>query len=86
MLTAEHIETILELFEKKADVPHIASAIDREKIRANDYNLAVSSYVEAEDTREVINIEQLDAEIRTTVAKIDQLRRDINAVIAEIEN
>lgn len=86
VLTAEHIETILELFEKKADVPHIASAIDREKIRANDYNLAVSSYVEARDTREVIDIEQLNAEIRTTVAKIDQLRRDIDAVIAEIEN
>jgi hypothetical protein len=31
--------------------------------------------VEAEDTREVIDITQLNTELKTTVAKIDQLRR-----------
>jgi type I restriction enzyme M protein len=54
-------------------------------IAANDYNLSVSSYVEAKDTREVINITQLNAELKLTVAKIDQLRSDIDAIVAEIE-
>ena len=45
----------------------------------------MSSYVEAEDTREIIDIAQLNADIRATVAKIDQLRREIDDVIAEIE-
>lgn len=52
---------------------------------ANDYNLSVSSYVEAKDTREVVDIAQLNAELKTTVAKIDQLRKDIDAIVAEIE-
>ena len=54
-------------------------------IAANDYNLSVSSYVEAKDTREVIDITALNAELKTTVAKIDQLRAEIDAIVAEIE-
>ncbi len=50
-----------------------------------DYNLSVSSYVEAKDTREIIDIAELNAELKTTVSKIDQLRKDIDAIVAEIE-
>lgn len=50
-----------------------------------DYNLSVSSYMEAKDTREVINITELNQEIKTTVSKIDGLRTDIDAIVAEIE-
>ncbi|RRC62249.1 type I restriction-modification system subunit M, partial [Escherichia coli] len=52
---------------------------------ANDYNLSVSRYVEAKDNREVVDIAQLNAELKSTVARIDQLRRDIDAIVAEIE-
>jgi len=45
----------------------------------------VSSYVEAKDTREVVDIAQLNAELKTTVAKITQLRAEIDAIVAEIE-
>ncbi|EPK6830763.1 type I restriction-modification system subunit M, partial [Klebsiella pneumoniae] len=51
----------------------------------NDYNLSVSSYVEAKDTREIVDIAKLNAELKTTVSKIDQLRKDIDAIVAEIE-
>ncbi|HCX4979353.1 TPA: type I restriction-modification system subunit M, partial [Escherichia coli] len=56
-----------------------------ETIVANDYNLSVSSYVEAKDNREIINIAELNAELKTTVSKIDQLRKDIDSIVAEIE-
>ena len=56
-----------------------------EEVVAKEYNLSVSSYVEAKDNREVVNIAQLNAELKTTVARIDQLRRDIDAIVAEIE-
>ena len=45
----------------------------------------MSSYVEAKDTREVIDITELNAELKTTVAKIDKLRSDIDAIVAEFE-
>ena len=52
---------------------------------ANDYDLSVSSYVEAKDNREVVDIAKLNAELKTTVTKIDPLRKDIDAIVAEIE-
>lgn len=85
VLTDEHISRIIQLFADKADVAHTAKSVDNSAIAANDYNLAVSSYVEAEDTREIINIGELNAEIARTVARIDQLRRGIDAIISEIE-
>ena len=56
-----------------------------EEIAANDYNLSVSSYVEAKDNREVVDITELNAELKITVAKIDRLRAEIDAIVAEIE-
>ena len=84
-LTDDHIEQIMQVFDSKATVEHFAQSIPFEKVSANDYNLSVSSYVEAKDNREVVDITQLNAEIKTTVAKIDQLRTDIDAIVAEIE-
>ncbi|OWP83466.1 type I restriction-modification system subunit M [Flavobacterium davisii] len=84
-LTNEHIDKIMDMFDSKAEVPHIATTIDNAKIAENDYNLSVSSYVEAKDNREKIDIKQLNAEIASTVEKITQLRTDIDAIIMDIE-
>ena len=85
ILTDAHIEQIMQAFDSKENLEHFAQSIPFEKVAANDYNLSVSSYVEAKDTREVVNIAQLNAELKTTVARINQLRKDINAIVAEIE-
>ena len=84
-LTHDHIEQIMQVFDSKENVEHFAQSIPFEKVSANHYNLSVSSYVEAKDNREVIDITQLNAEIKTTVAKIDQLRADIDVIVAAIE-
>lgn len=85
VLTNEHIAEILKLFADKVDVEHLAKSVENSQIADNEYNLAVSSYVEQKDTREVINITELNTEISETVAKIDRLRADIDAIVAEIE-
>ncbi|MEX0964423.1 MAG: type I restriction-modification system subunit M [Pseudohongiellaceae bacterium] len=85
VLTDKHIEDIMQAFDSKANVEHFARSVPFEEIAANDYNLSVSSYVEAKDTREVVDIAQLNAELLTTVAKIDELRAEIDAIVAEIE-
>lgn len=84
-LTNKHIDKIMDMFDSKEEVPHIATTIDNAKIADNDYNLSVSSYVEAKDNREKIDIKQLNAEIASTVEKITQLRTDIDAIIMDIE-
>jgi type I restriction enzyme M protein len=85
ILTDEHISKIMEMFDSKEDVEHTAKSVSFEKIVANDYNLSVSSYVDAKDTSEKIDIAVLNAEIKTTVEKIDKLRSDIDAIVAGIE-
>ena len=85
ILTDEHIDAIMSLFANKVDVAHQAVMVDNDTIKANDYNLAVSSYVEAKDTREVIDIHVLNSDIKTTVAKIDTLRRQIDEIVGQIE-
>ena len=85
LLEDQHIDKIMEMFDSKAEVPHVATTVDNAKIAENDYNLSVSSYVEAKDKREKINIEELNHEVAETVKKIDQLRADIDNIIKEIK-
>ncbi|RAJ01653.1 type I restriction enzyme M protein [Chitinophaga skermanii] len=85
VLEDKHIAKIVELFDSKSDVAHVAVSIDNAKIAENDYNLSVSSYVEAKDTREKFDIAELNNQISKTVEKIDMLRTDIDKIIKEIE-
>jgi type I restriction enzyme M protein len=85
LLEDKHIERIMEIFDSKVDVAHIAASIDNAKIAENDYNLSVSSYVAAKDNREKVDIKTLNEEIATTVKKISLLRADIDTIIKEIE-
>ncbi len=85
ILTDAHIEQIMQVFASKEDVAHLAKSVTFETVVANNYNLSVRSYVEAKENREIIDIAELNAELKTTVSKIDQLRKDIDAIVAEIE-
>ncbi|MCC2961329.1 type I restriction-modification system subunit M [Massilia sp. IC2-278] len=85
VLLDAHIDQIMRVFDSKKNVDHFSQSVPFENVAANDYNLSVSSYVEAKDTREVVDIARLNAEMKTTVVKIDQLRKDIDAIIREIE-
>lgn len=85
VLLDSHIEQIMQVFNSKVNVDHFAQSVPFEAIVANDYNLSVSSYVEAKDTREVVDIAELNAELKITVAKITQLRTEIDAIVTEIE-
>lgn len=86
VLADEHIERIVDIFDRKEPVEYVAALVDNSKIAENGYNLSVSSYVEAKDTREVIDIARLNAEVKQTVKRIDALRADIDAIIKELED
>ena len=75
----------MAVFDSKANVDHFAQSVPFEKVAGNDYNLSVSSYVEAKDTREVVDIAELNAELKNTVTKMTELRAQIDAIVAEIE-
>jgi len=80
-----HIQQIMDVFDSKENIDHVACIEQYDKVVDNEYILSVSSYVEAKDTREVIDITKLKAEINSTVNKIDQLRNDIRTIVSEID-
>ena len=84
-LTQENIDHILALCAERATVEHITKLAAAADIAAEDYNLSVSTYVEPEDTREKVDIKELNAEIEKIVAREVELRTEIDKIVAELE-
>lgn len=84
-LLEEHRRKILDAFTARADVEHFAKLVTHDEIAENDYNLSVSSYVQPEDTREIVDITELNARISQIVARQHELRTQIDAMVAELE-
>ena len=86
ILEEKNIDTIVKEFRDRTDVEYFSRYVDVSEIEENDYNLSVSTYVEKEDTREVIDIKVLNKELEETVKRIDELRSSINEIVKELEN
>ena len=84
-LTPENIDRIVDVFAKREEVEYFSHLASYEEVSNNAYNLSVSTYVEAEDTREKNDIVKLNAEIKEIVAREQVLRDEIDKIIAEIE-
>ena len=84
-LTQDNIEKIVKIYTDRMDVEYTAKVVSNGDIAEQNYNLSVSTYIEQEDTREVVDIGVLNAEIDRIVACEDILRKEINAIIADIE-
>jgi len=76
---------ILDAFIARKDIEHFAKVLDNKDIAGNDYNLTVTSYVAAKDTREIVDITELNSEIAGIVAKQSELRIAIDKIVADIE-
>jgi type I restriction enzyme M protein len=76
---------ILDAFTEREDIEHFGRVVPNSEIAENDYNLAVSSYVEDEDTTVAVDITELNASIRDIVARQSELRTQIDAVVKDIE-
>lgn len=84
-LTPKNIDRIVDTFARRAEEAHFSHLAGYEEIKEQEYTLSVSTYVEAEDTREKVDITALNAEIAQIVAREDALREEIDKIIAEIE-
>lgn len=84
-LTEANRNRILEAFAERQDVDFFARMVPNPEIAENDYNIAVSSYVEQEDTTEAVDIVALNAEIARIVVQQAELRTQIDAIVANLE-
>lgn len=84
-LTPDNITRIVDAFAARAEEVHFTHLASYDEIAENNYTLSVSTYVEAKDTGEQIDIVKLNAEIEQIVAREQVLRDEIAKIIAEIE-
>ena len=84
-LSEENRLKILNAFTTRKDVEYFAKLVDNKTIADNDYNIAVSSYVVSEDTREVVDIIELNEKIKKIVSRQNELRQSIDRIVADIE-
>ena len=84
-LMPEHIDHILNEYLERKEVQHFSALVDNSRLAENDYNLSVSSYVEAEDTREAIDITELNQRLRQIVSESNVLRSEIERIVMELE-
>src|SRR6185369_1194770 len=80
-LSEDNRKKILNAFIERRDAEYFAKLVDNNTIAENDYNIAVSSYVVAEDTREVVDIKELNKEIERIVARQSELRTAIDEIV-----
>lgn len=85
-LTDDNIASILKVFTDRQDIDYVAKLVSNDEIAKQDYNLSVSTYVEKEDTREVIDIVKLNADIEKIVARENELRAAIAEIIRDLED
>ena len=84
-LTEDNIAKIVAAYTARDDEDYFVRLVNNEEIAEQDYILSVSTYIKQEDTREVIDIVKLNAEIEKIVSKEQVLRDEIHNIIAEIE-
>ena len=84
ILLDEHQDKIMELFANRKDKQYLAKLVKNDDILENDCNLSVSSYVEQEDTREVINIKEVNEKLETLVKEGYELNKKIEAIVKDL--
>ena len=81
----DNIQRVIDIFDKKENIDHVAASVARDQIKKNDYDLTVGLYIERRGVREFIDIAEVNAKIRSATGKIDRLRTGVDAIIAELE-
>ena len=85
-LVKDNRDKILNTYNSREDIEYYSRLVDHSEIADNDYTLSVTTYVTAEDTREVIDITALNTEIKEIVARQSELRTKIDAIVADLES
>jgi len=83
-LSAANQKSVLDAFSARTGIDHFARLVPNEEISENSYNIAVSSYVEQENTRVSVDIKTLNAEIARIVARQEELRTQIDEIVTDL--
>ena len=86
-LMPEHIAKIAAAVVDRTEEEHFSKLVGIDEIGAegNHWNLSVGTWVEKKDTREKVDIDELNRRIDGIVRRQSELRGQIDAIIADLE-
>jgi type I restriction enzyme M protein len=73
----EHIQKILDAYEKRKDIPKFCRAVKPDEIKENDYNLNITRYVDTFEEEEEIDIEANLKELAAVDAELAKLETEM---------
>ena len=81
-----NIDRIYRTVHDRSEEEHFSKLVPIEQLGGdNNYNLSVGTWVEKRDTREKIDIHELNRRIAGIVAREQELREQIDAIIKDLE-
>ena len=83
-LASANQDHIFQVFAERKEEPYFSCLVRIDDVLKNDTNLSVSSYVEQEDTREVIDIDQVNTHLRELIEEGNALNVRIEEIIKEL--
>ena len=83
-LTDENIAHIVNWWAERKNKKYLVKTATIDEVAEQDYNLSVSTYVEQKDTREKVDIDQLNKDIEEVVKRENELRKAIDKIIADL--
>ena len=84
-LSDDNIENIIKILTERTNIEYKSALIDNEQISKNDYNLSVNTYLKQKDTEEIIDIKQLNEDIKNIVSRQSNIRKALDEIILELE-
>ncbi|QMT98307.1 type I restriction-modification system subunit M [Mycoplasma tullyi] len=87
-LTKEHQEQILDVIINRKEIEYFSKLVSKQEIetKTRDWNLSVNKYVEKKSTKKIINIVELNKQIKETTLRVNELRTKIDQIVDELEN
>ncbi|MFN7902094.1 MAG: type I restriction-modification system subunit M [Holosporales bacterium] len=80
-----HAKRVLDCYTGRDSHEHFSRLVDHAEIAEKEYNISVGTYVAQKDTREVVDIAELNARIAQIVQRQADLRTQIDAIVADLE-
>lgn len=83
-LGQKHVDDIIRAYTERKDVDKFAHVASPEEIKANDYNLNIPRYVDTFEEEELIDIEEVQANIAKLKTEIAEAEAQMDAYLKEL--
>lgn len=83
-LGQKHVDDIIRAYTERKDVDKFAHVASPEEIKANDYNLNIPRYVDTFEEEELIDIEEVQANIAKLKTEIAEAEAEMNKYLKEL--